>query len=108
MRRDLELQPVNHSSITCSVTMDTASARPFQLSGIRLPGRVNVKSLVVGLSILALLLRVANIATRPIWLDEAFSDWSSGQSFRSLWTVLPTYEVHPPFYYSLLKVWRML
>ncbi len=55
---------------------------------------------------LALALRMIGLGSRPLWLDEAFSAWFSDQSFHYLWTVLPTYEAHPPFYYSVLKVWR--
>jgi uncharacterized membrane protein len=43
-----------------------------------------------------------------LWLDEAFSAWFSDRSFHYLWTVLPTYEAHPPLYYSMLKLWRGL
>ena len=43
---------------------------------------------------------------RPLWLDEAYSAWFSAQSWHVLWTDVPTYETHPPFYYSLLKLWR--
>ena len=45
---------------------------------------------------------------RPLWLDEAYSAWFSGRSWHELWAVVPTYEPHPPFYYSLLKLWRGL
>ena len=43
---------------------------------------------------------------RPLWLDEAFSDWFSTRSWHYLWTTVPTFEAHPPFYYSVLKLWR--
>jgi uncharacterized membrane protein len=45
---------------------------------------------------------------RPLWLDESYSAWFSSQSWQYLWTVAPTFETHPPFYYSLLKAWRGL
>lgn len=60
------------------------------------------------LTFLALALRLTNLGGRNLWLDEAFSAWFSDQDFHYLWTVLPTYEAHPPFYYSLLKVWRSI
>ena len=31
-----------------------------------------------------------------------------GAELDYLWHVVPTYEAHPPFYYSLLKLWRSL
>jgi mannosyltransferase len=58
------------------------------------------------LTALALGLRLINIGGRPLWLDEAFSAWFSDQSFDYLWHVVPTYEAHPPLFYSLLKLWR--
>ena len=79
-----------------------------------LPARIGVSSrltpmrLVAALTFLALALRLINLDGRNLWLDEAFSAWFSERSFHYLWTVLPTYEAHPPFYYSLLKVWRSL
>ena len=62
--------------------------------------------LALALTLAALALRLVNLGGRNLWLDEAFSAWFSAQSFEHLWTVLPTYEAHPPFYYSLLKLWR--
>ena len=56
--------------------------------------------------IAALALRVLGGIGRPLWLDEAYSAWFSSRSWHVLWTEVPTYEPHPPFYYSLLKVWR--
>jgi uncharacterized membrane protein len=58
------------------------------------------------LVMLAIGLRLAGLAVRPLWLDEAYSAWFSEQGWQYLWSVVPTYETHPPFYYSLLKLWR--
>jgi len=77
-------------------------------AGIRAQLRVTPLRLVVGLTVLALLVRFTGLTSRNLWLDEAFSAWFSAQSFHYLWTVLPTFEAHPPFYYSLLKVWRSI
>jgi uncharacterized membrane protein len=43
-----------------------------------------------------------------MWLDEAYSAWFSSRSWHELWTMVPTYETHPPLYYSLAKLWRGL
>src|SRR5438128_2082245 len=59
-----------------------------------------------GLIVIALALRVLGGIGRPLWLDEAYSAWFSARSWHVLWTDVPTYEPHPPFYYSLLKLWR--
>src|SRR5207248_794491 len=58
------------------------------------------------LIVIALGVRALGLGTRPLWLDEAYSAWCSAQSWHYLWSVVPTFETHPPFYYSLLKVWR--
>ena len=58
--------------------------------------------------VVALAFRVLGEIERPLWLDEAYSAWFSSRSWHVLWTEVPTYEPHPPFYYSLLKVWRAL
>ena len=60
------------------------------------------------MTLLAVLLRLIGINERPLWLDEGYSAWFSAQSWHVLWTEVPTYEPHPPFYYSLLKLWRDL
>ncbi|QIL01643.1 hypothetical protein G7078_01780 [Sphingomonas sinipercae] len=64
--------------------------------------------LVVALTALALAVRLAGLDLRPLWLDEAYSAWFSTRGWHELWAVVPTYEPHPPFYYSVLKLWRGL
>lgn len=51
--------------------------------------------------------RFYEIGRLPLWQDEAYSFWFSRQSFESLWTVVPTFETHPPVYYSMLRLWRV-
>lgn len=46
------------------------------------------------------------IGQRPFWLDEAYTHWFSGLGWARLWLETPNYEPHPPFYYSILKIWR--
>ncbi len=55
-----------------------------------------------------LFFRLRHITTYPLWLDEAYSAFAARQGFGFLWNVVPQYETHPPFYYSLLHVWTML
>ena len=43
-----------------------------------------------------------------MWLDEAYSAYAAGKGFGFLWHVVPSYETHPPFYYSLLRLWTLL
>ena len=68
--------------------------------------RVSPVHAAVALTALALVVRVVGLTSRPLWLDEAYSGWFSARGGYYLWTVVPTYEPHPPFYYSVLKLWR--
>lgn len=52
--------------------------------------------------------RAWNIASEPLWLDEAYSTYAAGKGFAFLWQVVPRYETHPPFYYSLLRLWTLV
>jgi uncharacterized membrane protein len=58
--------------------------------------------------LLAFAFRLPTISARSLWLDEAYSAWFSSLSLRELWTDVPHYETHPPFYYTLLKGWTLL
>lgn len=60
------------------------------------------------LMVLALGVRAVGLSARPLWLDEGYSNWFSSRDWHYLWSVVPTYEPHPPFYYSLLKLWRSI
>lgn len=70
--------------------------------------RPTLLQITLGLTILAFLVRVIDLDSRPLWLDEAYSAYFSGRGWHELWTQVPTYEPHPPFYYSLLKIWSLL
>ena len=78
--------------------MDAVSSISTPRVGIRVDWRITPLRLGASLILLAIALRLINLGSRPLWLDEAFSAWFSDQSFHYLWTVLPTYEAHPPFY----------
>ncbi|MGJ7913941.1 hypothetical protein ACI48D_00485 [Massilia sp. LXY-6] len=60
------------------------------------------------IGLLALLLRLPTLSSRSLWLDETYSAWFSAVPLRALWTQVPLYETHPPFYYTLLKAWSAL
>lgn len=55
--------------------------------------------------VVALAFRLPGMATRSLWIDELFTQWFAGRPFGELWRDVPTYETHPPLYYSLLKLW---
>ena len=86
--------------------MNNASAlrRPLGWPGTAV--RVSPAGLAIAVVVLALAVRLTGLSARPLWLDEAYSAWFASRGWRELWTVVPTYEPHPPFYYSLLKLWR--
>jgi mannosyltransferase len=88
--------------------MDAASALRGPAAGLRLNWRITPLRLAAGLMLVALIVRLIGLGSRPLWLDEAYSAWFSARSWHVLWTQVPTYETHPPFYYSLLKLWRDL
>lgn len=54
----------------------------------------------------AVALRAAGTAGQPLWLDESWSRWVSGHDWPGLFRAVAAYETHPPFYYSLLKLWQ--
>ncbi len=62
----------------------------------------------VAVATAAILLRVWDLAGRPLWLDESWSRWMSGQDMRDLWTNVRRFDTHPPLYYSLLRLWQGL
>ncbi len=62
----------------------------------------------VGLAIAGLAARGWHLFTAPLWLDEAYSAYAASKSLHFLWHVVPQYETHPPFYYTLLWVWTRL
>jgi uncharacterized membrane protein len=74
----------------------------------RLGLRIGRGQLVAALVLLAIAVRVIGLGDRPLWLDEAYSLYAIGRSWHDLWTIVPTYETHPPFFYSILKYWGSL
>ena len=88
--------------------MDAVSFSRAPEADVRLSLRVTPFRLALGVTLLALALRLVGVGSRPLWLDEAYTAFFSSRGWHELWTVVPTYETHPPFYYSLVKVWREL
>jgi uncharacterized membrane protein len=88
--------------------MDAVSSPQLHADSAQGSWRVTPWRLVGALMVAALAIRVLGGIGRPLWLDESYSAWFSSRSWHVLWTEVPAYEPHPPFYYSLLKVWRGL
>jgi mannosyltransferase len=68
--------------------------------------RARFTALCALLACAALLLRLPTLSSRSLWLDETYSAWFAAVPLHDLWTQVPLYETHPPFYYTLLKGWR--
>lgn len=76
---------------------------------IRFPESERAFWAVVALILLvAFAFRLPGLATRSLWIDELFTEWFAARSFAELWTDVPQFETHPPFYYSILKLWTLL
>ncbi|MET0270893.1 MAG: hypothetical protein ABW173_10735 [Sphingomonas sp.] len=52
--------------------------------------------------------RAWHVLAEPLWLDEAYSAYAAARGFDFLWHVVPRYETHPPFYYSLVRCWTLV
>ncbi len=63
---------------------------------------------LLALMALALVLRLNGLGSNPLWLDEGYSVWFADRDWGYLWREVPTYETHPVFFYSLLKLWGMV
>jgi len=64
--------------------------------------------LIALLFLAAALFRLIGTLDRPYWLDEAYSAYAADHGWAFLWQVVPRYETHPPFYYSLLHAWNLV
>jgi len=60
---------------------------------------------VSAVMIIAAIFRFYHLGSQSLWLDEAYSYRYSRLDWHELLFNLSTYETHPPFYYSLLKIW---
>lgn len=73
----------------------------------RLPPIPLLAALAVLIGGIGALVRIHGTLAEPLWLDEAYSAYAAAQGFSFLWHVVPQYETHPPFYYSLLRLWTL-
>ena len=69
------------------------------------PARSRLTGFVLLVLVLALVVRLVDIAEEPYWLDEIIShDFTSGSVMELLEAT--AHDVHPPGYYLGLKAWR--
>ena len=68
----------------------------------------NIRDIVslAGIIVFAIVVRTILLGLDPLYIDEGYSVWYSSQDWGYLWTKVPEFETHPPFYYSVLKIWR--
>nr|WP_047169698.1 hypothetical protein [Sphingomonas sp. Y57] len=69
------------------------------------PALLLAAALIAGFALWA---RAWNIGAEPMWLDEGYSAYAAAQGWDFLWNIVPRYETHPPFYYSLLRAWTLV
>ena len=69
-----------------------------------------VRSLLLLLPIVVLggFLRVYQIGSKGLWLDEAFSVWMGWQPVGEMLGWLVRIDQHPPLYYTLLHFWMAM
>ncbi len=65
-------------------------------------------ALAVVLFAFGVAVRLWGVWSEPMWLDEGYSAYAASKGWHFLWTVVPRYETHPPFYYSLLRGWTLI
>jgi mannosyltransferase len=68
--------------------------------------RLDIVFVLIGLAIFATI-TLLNLHNSSIWFDEAFSAYIVQFSFVDI-AYFTSADVHPPFYYWVLKVWTML
>lgn len=68
--------------------------------------RSDIAMVVIALAIFATI-ALLNAARASLWFDEAFSAYITQFNFAEI-AAFTSADVHPPFYYWLLKVWEML
>ncbi len=73
---------------------------------LRAHPRVDIAYLLIGLAIFATI-TLLNVTHASIWFDEAFTAYISQFSFAEIARYTAS-DVHPPFYYWLVKLWSMM
>ena len=66
------------------------------------------KLIILGLTLLAFLLRAYRLDVQSYWLDEAWTLYFINLPFDRLWHLLQTEEPKPPFYYLTTFQWIRL
>jgi mannosyltransferase len=64
--------------------------------------------ILAAITIVGGLLRVYQIDSQGLWLDEAFSIWIARQPLADMFSWMARIDQHPPLYYLLLHFWMRL
>ena len=56
----------------------------------------------------AAVLRIYRLSELSLWIDEGFTLWATRQNLAYIWQFIPTFDSHPPLYYTFLKGWTAL
>lgn len=75
------------------------------ISGNELKERFGPSGMALGLSIFALLVRLAFDYRESIWLDEAIAITNASQDFKTMPWHLLRFDMHPAVYFVQLKLW---
>ena len=62
---------------------------------------------LVAILLLGAALRVYGLGNLSLTLDEAHAYFYSSRSYKDIWVVISRWELSPPLYPSLQKVWRV-
>jgi 4-amino-4-deoxy-L-arabinose transferase-like glycosyltransferase len=78
---------------------------------LKVPSTQSRERAIAGLLLLAItlaggLLRVYEIGSKSLWIDEAWSVWVGRQPIPDILAWLVRVDQHPPLYYLLLHFWR--
>ena len=85
----------------------------IRASGLPTPTQTRVLArwtpfLLAGITAIGFILRVWEIGTKGLWLDEAFSVWLGWKPLGEMLSWLVRIDQHPPLYYALLHFWTKL
>ena len=71
------------------------------------PRRIE-KIIILGITLLAFLLRAYRLDFQSYWIDEGWTVYFAHQSLAELWQLLQLTEIKPPFYFPSIIYWVKL
>jgi mannosyltransferase len=85
-------------------------SRPGLARSLRQPSEwaVSTTALLLAIMAVAVALRIYRLSELSLWIDEGFTLWATRQNLAYIWQFIPTFDSHPPFYYTFLKGWTAI